>query len=163
MDDAHFRKYIIQAALIPLEMWSRSLENILVGTKNKESAHGKYLVQINMPIAGAKGIYQIESLTHRDMKIWLTNRINKTLIDKVLKVCYLSELPNDDALIYHLRYATIIAAIIYCRRAKIYKMQFPDEKDAEACFNFYKKIYNTEHGASTHDNSISYFKEACHG
>lgn len=146
---------------MPLDLWTQAIENVLIGTKNKESGNDRYLVQVGAPLSGAKGLYQIESLTHRDMKIWLTNRINATLVDKVLNVCMLSELPNDDALIYHLRYATIIATILYQRRAKIYKMQQPDPKDADECFRFYKKIYNTEQGASTYENSIAYFKEAC--
>jgi hypothetical protein len=156
MEDEHFRKYIIQPALIPLKLHSLAIENILVATKNKESSRGKYLVQNNAPITGAKGIYQIEHVTHRDVKIWLTNRFNKDLIDKIMSLCYLSELPPDDALIYNLRYATIIARLVYYRA----KPPLPDAKDAEGCFEYYKQFYNGP-GKSTHENAIEFFKEAC--
>lgn len=157
MDEEQFRKYIIQAALIPIRLHSASIENILVATKNKESGRGKYLVQLNAPVSGAKGIYQVESLTHRDVKIWLTNRFNKDLIDRILKLCYLSELPPDDALIYNLRYATIIARLVYYRA----KPPLPEAHDAEGCCNYYLKFYNTPLGKSTMENSIEFFKEAC--
>ncbi len=157
MDDDHFRKYIIQPALIPLGMHSHSIENILLATKNKESLEGRYLIQLNAPVSGAKGLYQIESQSHKDVKIWLTNRFNRDLIDKILKLCFLSELPDDSALIYHLRYATIIARLIYWRA----KPPLPPANDADACFAYYKQFYNTKHGASTYENSIEFFKAAC--
>lgn len=108
---------------------------LLTGTVFCESG-GIYLKQINGP---ALGLFQIEPRTHKDVKVWLQNGFNKGLLPRILASCFMEILPGDDALVFNLRYACLVARLIYWRA----KPPLPNASDAKGMAIYHKKFYNT--------------------
>jgi hypothetical protein len=153
------QRYIIKPALDVVGLGSKSAEVLLTGTLLAESG-GQYLKQINAPLIGGQGFYQIEPQTHRDIKRWLNNYINKTLLDKILSACYISILPTDDeVLVYNLRYATLMARLVYYRSPK----PLPPENDAAAMAEYHKSVYNTALGKADAEKNTLLFQRVING
>ena len=133
-----------------LGLWSFAAENLLLGTMLVESG-GEFLKQHPGP---ALGVYQVEPLTHLDVKNYLNTKRNSILKDKVLSCCFMGVLPPDDALVWNLRYATLIARLIYYRNP----MKLPDASDAMGLATYHKTIYNSSLGKTNVDNSVTLFQ-----
>ncbi len=153
------QKYIIKPALEVVGLWSKSAEILLTGTMLVES-DGCHLKQINATLIGGQGLYQIEPTTHRDIKKWLNNYINKTLLDKILSACYISILPTDDeVLVYNLRYGSLMARLVYYRHPK----PLPAENDALAMAQYHKLVYNTPLGKADVEKNTFVFQRVIDG
>lgn len=149
------RKFIIRPSLQCVALWSDSIEVLLMGTILVES-EGECLRKINNAKSIGYGLYQIDQAAHKDTKLWLSNRMNKNMIDRVLAASYMAMLPTDEEpLIYNLRYATLIARIIYYRN----KQQVPCANDAVALSEYYKSVYNTQKWKSDICNIIPIFQK----
>ena len=142
------RTYVIQPSLKPLGLYSLAAEQLLLGTAAVESQLGHYLHQVNGP---ALGIYQMEPATHRD--IWENYlRFNQQLASKIRALMPWSIGYRDDSLlIVDLRYATIMARLIYYRQ----KEQLPNTNNIKAQAKYWKKYYNTELGKGSADDYIA--------
>ena len=151
--------YVIKPALSVVGLWSKSAEILLTGTFLVES-NGIYLKQITAPTTGGQGFFQIEPATHRDVKKWLNAYINKQLLDYILAACYISILPtDDDVLVYNLRYATLIARLVYHRSPK----PLPAEHDARAMAEYHKTVYNTLLGKAAVETNTRIFERVING
>jgi hypothetical protein len=108
----HFRE-MIQETLMPVDLWTQSAEELLIGTAAQESHLGTYLFQLGG--GPAVGVYQMEPSTHSD--IWDNYLLFRPeLVQKVDFTCGVAECDHY-ALKYDLRYQTIMARIHY-RRVK---------------------------------------------
>lgn len=134
----HLREYVIKPTLKEFDLWSKSAENLLMGTAAQESKLGHYLKQINGP---ALGIYQMEPATYTDI---LANVLIRAQINRPILQNYKFS-DNSDPLIYDLQLATLMCRLQYWR----WKEPLPDANDIEGLANYWKKYYNTAKGKGT--------------
>jgi hypothetical protein len=127
---------LIKRVLQPHDLWSQVSEDLLMGTAAQESHLGKYIAQINGP---AKGIFQMEPATEKDLWEYLVRKDLNHLIGTVSGVFG----PNPLHLEGNLVYQIIIARIFYRR----VKEAIPDGLVLQA--KYYKKYWNTELGKAT--------------
>jgi hypothetical protein len=142
----HLREYIIKPTLQYLDLYSKSAENLLMGTAAQETKLGRYLKQINGP---AEGIYQMEPRTHED--IWNNFLPYKIpLKEKILQFAT----PREDELVWNLAYATAMVRIHYLRVTE----PLPHEDDIEGLAKYWKDYYNTRLGKGTVNEFINNYK-----
>lgn len=144
------RLFVIRPALTLTSLWSQSAENLLCGTILAESG-GAALKQRGGP---ALGLYQTEPRTHNTIKTSLLQPDDEILLAKVLQSCGLKELPTHDALVWNLRYATIVARLVY----RLTLTDLPDANDATALANYHKLYYNTLKGKSDPKKTVKLFE-----
>jgi len=144
---------IIRPALDLAGLWSPGAENLLIGTGLVESGF-QYLKQIDGP---ALSWFMIEPKTHEYLKGFLKQHINRSLSDRILSACFLAVYPDDNALVWNLRYSCLMARIKYYSTP----CKIPDPEDFDSLTKTYLKYYNTSLGKSTYEKSIELFKEAC--
>ena len=137
---------IIKPTLIDLVEFSENALTLMVFTCAVESQGGYYLKQIKGP---ALGIYQMEPETYND--IWQNYiKHNGSLLMRLLSNFEVNFMPNEDRLIYDLRYATAMTRIHYLRVS----CAIPDKKDLHAIYSYYKQHYNSSLGAAQEDKAI---------
>ncbi len=151
MDVKQFREYILVPTLHEIGLYSKSAEQLVLGTAVYESAGLKYIHQINGP---ALGVCQMEPATHNC--IW--ENYLKHKLDLQYKLADIGGgigfLPED--LMYNLRYAVAMCRIHYLRK----KEPLPEAGDYIGQARYYKKYYNTVKGKGTVDgylHSYSYW------
>jgi hypothetical protein len=127
---------LIKRVLQPCNLWSQEAEDLLMGTAAQESRLGKYIVQINGP---AKGIFQMEPATEKDLWKYIVRKDLNYLIGTVSGVFGSNPLHLEGNLIYQ-----IIMARIFYRRIKD---AIPEGLVLQA--KYYKKYWNTELGKAT--------------
>lgn len=144
MDAQQLLDYIIKPALGYMEgnYNTKNAQILLLATAAIESNCGYYVKQINGP---ALGIWQTEPATHIDI---LTNCDAVSPIDTLqlfnLRLQEDEEFLHDN-LIESPLYACAIARLKYAMDSE----PLPDYRDKEAIYKYYKRVFNTEHGAST--------------
>lgn len=153
---SHFRDIIIRPTLKYMEMWSKSAEQLILGTAIHESLIGKYLKQLQGP---ALGVYQIEPATHKSIwKDYIVYR--ESIVDKIVNLYPGIQNWNDEVddrmLVYDLQYATIICRILYYR----HKESLPNDGDILGQAQYWKKYYNTELGKGKKSAYISSYQRA---
>jgi hypothetical protein len=154
----HLRKHVIRPVLHDIGKYSRNAEELLLLTAAQESGLGKYLHQLgNGP---AVGIYQMEPATHDD--IWNHFLEYKpTFADIILRW----ELPRafDDnraeEMAGNLYYATAMARAFYLR----FYESLPEYDDVRGMAQYYKKYWNTKHGAATVDEAVQNYNRFVSG
>lgn len=152
MDSKCFRLDIIRPVLQITSLWSPSAENLLLGTALTESN-----LQVVKQVGGpALSFFQIEPSTYMDCVRYI-NLKNGNFKQSLLTACYLETWPAPDALIYHLRLATIIARVKYLMSPK----QLPMSDDATGMYDMYKTVYNSSEGKANMAHAMPYFIEAC--
>lgn len=152
-NNLQFRQLIIAPAIRAVNLYSQEAEDLLIGTCAQESRGGTYLFQqgANPDLYAslqknilAVGPFQMEPRTHDDLWGHFI-RQNK----KLKGVCEpLTQMPAD-AMVYDLRYATIMARLFYYFRAK---ESIPKTLELQA--KYYKKYYNTTAGKATVEEYI---------
>lgn len=146
------RELIIKPALVAISRWSPAAENLLVGTMLIESAGLTYVKQ--HPTGPALGPYQHEPDTLYDDIKWLGYGENKTLKAACLAACYYEIFPAAEALMYNLRYATIMCRIHYWRA----KPPLPDANDIEGLGQYWKNHWNSIKGKGRVENYVKLYK-----
>ena len=142
----HFRQ-LVRDALDPRpgdspalpKLYSVAAEELLVITCAQESLGGTYLRQNDAqgwPLGVARGIYQMEPATYRDL-------FQNYLRHAPLVLDWLGSPGDLIRLTYDLVYATKIARLNY------YRVKEALPQDLEGQFRYYKKYWNTELGAAT--------------
>lgn len=120
---------------------SKNAQMLLLATAAIESDCGYYVKQINGP---AKGIWQMEPDTHKDIYFncdaMMSNFFNARISDLMVS----ADTPKGE-FISSPMYACAMARLKYSMDAA----PLPDHKDINAVYKYYKRIYNTELGAST--------------
>lgn len=144
------RHYVIRPALTLTGLWSPSAENLLCGTLLTESG-GVALKQFKGP---ALGLYQTEPQTHDTIKSSLCQPDDVILLRRVLDACSMRNLPNHDALVWNLRYATIVARLVY----RLTLEPLPDAEDAKALAEYHKQYYNTAKGKADPKKTVKLFE-----
>jgi len=134
---------VIGPALSQTGLYTRSAEQLMLGTAAQESRLGSFLKQFEGP---ALGIWQVEPKTHHD--IW-NNYLkgNDELIKKICNACYIplpnfGTIPYDEILIYNLRYACIMGRLVYFRNRTI----LPAFDDIQGQAVYWKTVYNSFKG-----------------
>lgn len=140
-------KYVIRPALQAVGLHSLAAEQLLLGTAAAESKCGTYVHQVRGP---ALGIFQMEPATHDD--IWDSYiRYRSELMFKLRALVPAASTggvgrpPKSDLLITDLRYAAIMARLLYRRSPK----PLPKADDWIGMADMWKAIYNTSLGAGT--------------
>lgn len=116
--------------------YSKDAAMLLLATAAVESDCGYYIKQINGP---ALGVWQMEPNTHDDI---LSNcdAMSGVLFDKIVKIGRV-----DDDLIDSPVYACAMARLKYSMDSAA----LPNHKNPRQIYAYYKRVYNTELGAST--------------
>lgn len=150
MDSAQLREHVIGPVLDHLHLWSRSAENLLLGTAAVESAMGKYIHQINGP---AIGIWQMEPTTHND--IWshfLDGRPEVAVgVKSLAGYRWMGRRVRPEEMAGNLFYACAMTRIHYLRVPEA----LPDENDVDGMAMYWKQHYNTAAGAGTPEGFVS--------
>lgn len=137
---------IIKPTLINLLMFSDDAIALLLFTCAVESNGGSYLKQIKGP---ALGIYQMEPTTYND--IWQNYIKNKQTLMTILSSNFnIYTMPDEERLIYDLRFATIMTRIHY---ARVFE-PLPANANVYHMWEYYKAHYNFLHGQATQEESI---------
>lgn len=145
------RKYIIRPALESISMWSEAAENLIFGTACVESRCGHFLKQLrNGP---GLGVYQMEPATHSWLKTYLARR--KLIKKRIITACALTDIPDDEALIYHLRYATAMARLRYW----VVPHPLPSANDIEGLALYWKAHYNSYAGKGQVNDFVTCYRE----
>lgn len=145
------RDLIIKPTLIELIAYSEEAAELLMFTCAVESDGGTYVKQVGGP---ALGIYQMEPNTYND--IWENYiKVKGSLMLILLSNFDLVNMPNEDKMIYDLRFATIMARIHYLRVNE----KLPPANDVDKIWSYYKRYYNTAKGDAHKNEAISkYYK-----
>lgn len=154
-----FAQYVIRPALKSINLHSLAAEQLLLGTACAESKLGTYIHQVNGP---ALGVFQMEPATHFDLwdryvryrvelKLQLLHMIPPDMHGKV------GGAPSPDLLITDLRYAAIMARLLYRRSPK----PLPEPGDWLGMAMMWKLVYNTPRGKGTVEHFMGSLDE-CH-
>lgn len=144
---AQLRQFVIKPALQDLVLYSDAAEELLIFTCANESNGGFYLKQIAGP---ALGIYQMEPKTYND--IWQNYIIHKHDLQlKLLHHFNAPVMPDENRLIYDLRFATAMARIHYTRSLE----PLPKFYDVDSLWLYYKKYYNTYLGKADYHEALT--------
>jgi len=139
---------IIRPSLMRLGMWSEDAEELLLGTAIQESKGGTYFKQLDGP---ALGIFQIEQATHKD--IWDSYLDYNLDIARKVSPIGMKDKAN---LVTDLKYATMIARLVYSRRPE----PLPKATDLEGLAAYWKTYYNTKLGKGTEEEFIFNYNKA---
>lgn len=149
--DKHQFRDFIKRTLQSVGLYCDKSEDLLLKTAAKESRGGTYLRQIGG--GPALGVFQIEPDTEKD--IWLNFlRFNPNLTAKIKALTGIDG-PDMSALEGDLRYQTVMARLVYYRISK----PLPGIDDLPGQAQYWKKYYNTLHGAGTVDEFIEAAKK----
>lgn len=150
---SQFTEFVVKRTLYDLQLLSDDAVELLIFTCANESLGGTYLHQIKGP---ALGIYQMEPATYND--IWQNYIQHKTsILIQLIHNFQAPTMPNEDRLVYDLRFATAMARLHYARINE----SLPKATDVKAIYEYYKKYYNTSDGKANWFNCLnnySHFK-----
>lgn len=143
IDPGQFRQLVIDPALLSIGMYSPAASELLLGTAIQESSL-TYLTQLDGdadPYDDAMGVFQVERATHDD--IW-ENYLHYRwdLARKLLVACHFIAHPDASEMVTNLRYAAIMARMVYRRKSE----PLPEVGDIHAQARYYVKHYNTALG-----------------
>lgn len=131
--------------------YSKESAFLLLCTAAIESDCGYYIKQINGP---ALGVWQMEPKTHND--IWnecdALKGVESTLVRSVVFSLAPMGKCGDEALSSAPMYACAMARLKYSMDPNpLPKLTGDNNADSRAFYDYYKRVYNTELGASTFD------------
>ena len=133
--------------------YSKESVFLLLATAAIESNCGEYLKQINGP---ALGIWQMEPDTYDDIRdncdVLNKSSFNAFIAGLLPSNCYEINDSGCDFLIQSPMYACAMARLKYSMDPNpLPKLTGDNNIDSRAFYDYYKRIYNTELGASTFD------------
>ena len=151
MNAQQLHDYIIKPTLqyMGSNYYSKESAFLLLCTAAIESNCGEYIKQINGP---ALGVWQMEPATHDD--IWKNcDALSKSLfIERINKLglgCFYHE-DEDCDLFLSAAYACAMARLKYSMDPhSLPKLTGVGQVDSRNFYDYYKRVYNTELGAST--------------
>lgn len=146
-----FKDLIVRPALHDLGMYSEDAVALLIFTCAAESNGGRYLKQTGGP---ALGIYQMEPDTHTDLWQNYIIKSNHSLLTIMINNFSCGRMPDEERLIYDLRYASAMTRIYYAR----VKAPLPKSDDVSALWRYYKHYYNTLNGKAEPAHAISAYQ-----
>ena len=144
------RELIVRPALKLIGLHSLAAENLVMGTAAQES-HLEYLKQLGG--GPALGLFQVEPFTYDDYwENFVDDR--EDLRDSILAAIRTTGEPQPDRVIWDLRYAAIMCRIHYRRIPK----PLPEAGDVWAMAAYWKRYYNTVHGAGTEQEFVDNYR-----
>ncbi|HAS6480579.1 TPA: hypothetical protein GRR64_23770 [Vibrio parahaemolyticus] len=152
MDAKQLTTLVVRPTLKQLGLYSRSAEQLIVGTIYQES-RAKYLKQLGT--GPALGVIQMEPATYQD--IWNNYLAYKrNLANQITELASMASLDEDmrpdvSQLVTNLSFAVAMCRAHYLRQ----KPALPAADDIEGLAQYWKDHYNTHLGAGTVDE----FKE----
>jgi hypothetical protein len=153
MDVKQFREFIVRPTLEYIGLYSKSAENLVVGTAIQESGGLRFIDQLTPGPGPAYGLYQCERATHDD--IWsrfLAKRPD--LSDKVDDL--LSLWPTRvEQLRTNIHYATAMCRIHYLR----FPDPLPEADDIEGLGRLWKRRYNSMLGKGTVEQFVANYRK----
>lgn len=147
MDAAQLRAYVVSPTLTEIGMHSEAAEDLVMGTAAQES-HLKYVHQLDG--GPAKGLFQMEPETHDDIwNNWLVyKRDTWEGIKRALE--FDGFRPSAERMVWDLKYAAIMCRVHYRRVSEA----LPEYGDIDGYARYWKKYYNTVHGAGTREEFV---------
>jgi hypothetical protein len=154
LDPRQFLEYVIEPALVKINMSSASALALVLGTGLEESGL-TYLDQLDVfdKPGPAYGLFQMEEATHHD--IW-DNYLRYNYPLHTIMIGMVGHSPRVTDLRTHLLYAAAMCRIHY-RRAK---PALPAPDDARGMAEYWKAHYNTPLGKGTVEKAIPKFQRA---
>lgn len=140
LDIEQFRTYVIAPSLRAVAMWSPAAERLLLGTALQESGF-RYLVQRGG--GPGRGFYQIEPETEQD--VWTNYLAYRPELAARVRGFGVDGPGRETHLVGNLPYATVMARLIYYRVPE----SLPAADDIDGLADYWKRHYNTAHGAGT--------------
>lgn len=150
IDGSQLRTLVIKPALMDLVMFSEEALELLTFTCATESQGGTYLKQIKGP---ALGIFQMEPATYNDIWQNYINNHNDIKL-KLLHNFNAPVMPDEERMIYDLRFATAMARIHYLRIPE----PLPRLHDLDGLWDYYKKYYNTAAGKADYHGAMNAYQ-----
>lgn len=152
IDPIQLRELIVRPALVALNMHSEAAENLVMGTAAQESLLGKFLKQVGG--GPALSIFQIEPATYQDY--WDGYLADHPDVANLVRkaVCTNEGTPPAGRMVWDLRYAAMMCRIHYRR----IRSPLPDAQDVWALAAYWKKYYNTVHGAGTEQEFVDHYE-----
>lgn len=150
MNPQQLHDFIIKTALQYMGGNYHSKESafLLLATAAIESNCGEYIKQVKGP---ALGIWQMEPGTHND--IWAECDALKTELGQIIRnLAPVYSKVSDNDLIDAPKYACAMARLKYSMDPNpLPRLTGDNNTDSRAFYDYYKRVYNTEFGASTFD------------
>lgn len=154
MNAQQLHDYIIKPTLQYMggNYYSKESAFLLLCTAAIESNCGEYIKQINGP---ALGIWQMEPMTHND--IWENcDALNSEFGEVIRNLAPIYSVIADNDLIDTPKYACAMARLKYSMDPNpLPKLTDDMGADSNAFYEYYKRVYNTELGASTHGKWVN--------
>ena len=142
---------VIKPALEAINAYSKDAEELLMFTCATESLGGFLLRQIKGP---ALGIFQMEPATYHD--IWRNFIYLKAPLSTMLsKNLNITTIPDEERMIYDLKFAAVMARIHYLR----VKGPLPKANDVDGLWSYYKQHYNTPQGKATKQKAMQDYQK----
>jgi hypothetical protein len=153
MDAQQLHDYIIKPTLQYMggNYYSKESAFLLLCTASIESNCGKYIKQINGP---ALGIFQMEPDTYGDIidNCDAINENNIKFYNKINSLWNYNGYGIVHGLVTHPMYACAMARLKYSMDPNpLPKLTGVVKTDLKSFYDYYKRVYNTELGASTYD------------
>ena len=141
--------YLTEVTGLPMD--SKSAEMILMGTQAHESHGHHWLTQ--HPSGPARGGYQMEVQTHS--WLWSDYLVRRKDIANAILAMVPENGNTPDRMTYDLAYATAMARVRYW----IVPAPLPAADDIVGMARYFKRYWNTEHGAATEEAFIHDFRK----
>ncbi|SBS29066.1 hypothetical protein MSP8886_01424 [Marinomonas spartinae] len=160
---SQFREYVVLPALQQIGAYSLAADQLVMGTLSQES-HGTYIKQLGK--GPAMGLFQMEPFTHKDL--WLKFiKYKPALRDALLNMTSDSVdenydacgWPDHNALVWNNRYAAAMCRTHYLRVPEV----LPNANDISGLASYWKRFYNTIHGAGAVNEFIKNFPYDLYG
>ena len=155
MDATQFRELIVRPSLEEVGLHSDAAEDLVMGTAAQES-HLQYVKQLGG--GPALSLFQIEPATYNDYwDNYLQHR--EDLSDKIFEaIQYDDEVqkvpPDPERMVWDLKFASIMCRIHYRRISEA----LPQSGDVAGYAAYWKKYYNTVHGAGTEEEFVQNYE-----
>lgn len=141
--------YLHESTGLPMD--GKSAEMILIGTQAHESHGHHWLTQ--HPAGPARGGYQMEIATHE--WLWSDYLARRKDIAKAILAMVPENGNTADRMVYDMAYATAMARVRYW----IVPAPLPEPDNIMAMAKYYKRYWNTKHGAATEEAFIHDFRK----
>ena len=150
MDAAQLRGLIVKPALEEVGLHSDAAEDLVMGTAAQES-HLMYVKQLGG--GPALSLFQIEPATYDDYwENYLAYQAD--LVSEIRDACEFEGIPEPTRLVWDLKFASIMCRVHYRRISS----PLPMHGDIPAYAAYWKKYYNTIHGAGTEEEFIENYE-----
>lgn len=151
INPGHFQDLVIDPSLEAIGLFSPEASELLLGTAIQESRL-TYLTQVDGdadPYDDAMGFFQTERKTIIDIwENYLAYRPD--LATRILTACHFVAPPEPEEVVTNLRYATIMARLVYRRSP----MPLPAVGNTVGQAEAWKAVYNTAGGHGTVEQYI---------